>query len=126
MTNAVLKKSQRRAVRGIKHEEDHEMYVSRLTFLTLPGKTGELEHELKTLRDIVKEAGGENTRILRTHFASPDAPNVVFTQDAADLKVLEEQIHKVTAEATFQQWSKKVSPLLRQSPNREVYMVVDD
>ena len=32
------------------------MYVSRLTFLTVPGKTGELEDELKTLRDIVKQA----------------------------------------------------------------------
>ena len=101
------------------------MYVSRLTFLTLPGKTAELENELKTLREIVKEAGGENTRILRTHFASPDAPNVVFAQDASDLKILEEQIRKVTAQPSFQQWSKKVSPLLRQSPNREVYMVVD-
>jgi hypothetical protein len=101
------------------------MYVSRLTFLTLPGKTGELEHELKTLREIVKGAGGENTRILRTHFASPEAPNVVFTQDASDLEILEEQIRKVTSEPEFQQWSKKVSPLLRQSPNREVYMVVD-
>jgi hypothetical protein len=101
------------------------MYVSRLTFLTLPGKTGELELELKTLREIVKRAGGENTRILRTHFASLDAPNVVFTQDAADLKTLEEQIHIVTADPRFQEWSKKVSPLLRQSPNREVYVVVD-
>jgi hypothetical protein len=106
-------------------KEDQKMYVSRLTFLTLPGKTAELENELKTLREIVKKAGGENTRILRTHFASPDAPNVVFAQDASDLKILEEQIHRVTAEPSFQQWSKKVSPLLRQSPNREVYMVVD-
>lgn len=101
------------------------MYVSRLTFLTLPGKTGELETELRTLREIVNRTGGANTRILRTHFASPDAPNVVFTQDAADLKTLEEQINKVTADPSFQQWSKKVSPLLRQSPNREVYVVID-
>lgn len=101
------------------------MYVSRLTFLTLPGKTGELESELKTLREIVKGSGGENTRILRTHFASPDAPNVIFTQDASDLKTLEEQIRKVTAEPNFQQWSKKVSRLLRQSPNTEVYLVVE-
>jgi hypothetical protein len=101
------------------------MYLSRLTFLTLPGKTGELEHELKTLQEIVKKSGGENTRILRTHFASADAPNVVFTQDAPDLKTLEEEIRKVTAEPSFQEWSKKISPLLRQSPNREIYVVVD-
>ena len=101
------------------------MYVLRLNFLTVPGKTGELEDELRTLRDIVKQAGGENTRILRTHFASPDAPNVVFKQDAPELKILEEQIRKVTAEPSFQEWSKKVSPLLRQSPNREIYKVID-
>jgi hypothetical protein len=94
-------------------------------FSTLPGKTGELEKELGTLRDMVTEAGGENTRILHTHFASPEAPNVVFVQDASDLEILEEQIRKVTAEPRFQQWSQKVSPLLRQSPNREVYFVVE-
>ena len=101
------------------------MYVSRLMFSTLPGKTGELEKELRTLRDMVTEAGGENARILHTHFASPDAPNVVFAQDASELETLEEQSRKVTAEPRFQQWSQKVSPLLRQSPNREVYFVVE-
>jgi hypothetical protein len=101
------------------------MYVSHLMFSTLPGKTGELEKELGTLRDLVTEAGGENARILHTHFASPEAPNVVFTQDASNLVILEEQIRKVTAEPRFQQWSQKVSPLLRQSPNREIYFVVD-
>ncbi|MEX0804562.1 MAG: hypothetical protein WD688_14795 [Candidatus Binatia bacterium] len=101
------------------------MYVSRLMFLTLPGKTGELEKELKTLREIVTKAGGEHARILHTRFASPDAPNVIFTQEALDLENLEDQIRKVTSEPSFQQWSKKVSPLLRQSPNREIYMVVD-
>jgi hypothetical protein len=101
------------------------MYVSHLMFSTLPGKTGELEKELGTLRDMVTEAGGENTRILHTHFASPEAPNVVFAQDASDLEILEEQIRKVTAEPRFQQWSQKVSPLLRQSPNREIYFVVE-
>jgi hypothetical protein len=35
------------------------MFVSRLTFLTLPGKTAELEQELKTLREIVKGGGRE-------------------------------------------------------------------
>jgi L-rhamnose mutarotase len=49
----------------------------------------------------------------------------VFKQDAPELKTLEEQIRKVTAEPSFQEWSKKVSPLLRQSPNREIYKVID-
>lgn len=102
------------------------MYTSSLRFHTLPGKTGELERELKALLDLVRNAGGQNTRILHTHFASPDAPNVMFVQDAPDLETLEKQIQKVTADAAFQQWTKKVSPLLRQSPNREIYVVVAD
>jgi hypothetical protein len=74
---------------------------------------------------MVAEAGGKNARILHTHFASPEAPDVVFAQDASDLDTLETQIREVTAQPRFQQWSKEVSPLLRQSPHREVYAVVD-
>jgi hypothetical protein len=95
-------------------------------FHTLPGKTGELETELQSLLQLVQSAGGQNARILHTHFASPEAPNVVFVQDAPDLATLEKQIHRVTEDAAFQQWTKKVSPLLRQSPNREIYLVVAD
>jgi len=100
------------------------MYTSSLMFHTVPGKTGELEKELQALLKLVQDAGGENARILHTHFASPDAPNVVFVQDAADLATLEKQIERITADSGFQQWSKKVSPLLRQSPNREIHLVV--
>lgn len=92
---------------------------------TLPGKTGELEKELKSLLKLVENARGENARILHTHFASPEAPKVVFVQDAPDLEDLEKQIQKVTSNDAFQQWTKRVSPLLRQSPNREIYLVVD-
>lgn len=102
------------------------MYASSLMFHTIPGKTGELESKLLTLRKLVQKAGGENTRILHTHFASPEAPNVVFVQDAPDLATLEEQIRQVTADAGFQDWTKKVSPLLRQTPTREIYLVVED
>ena len=102
------------------------MYTSSLRFHTLPGKTGELEQELHALLDLVRQAGGKNARILHTHFASPDAPNVMFMQDAPDLETLEKQIQKVTSEAAFQDWTKKVSPLLRQSPNREIYVVIED
>jgi hypothetical protein len=100
------------------------MYSSSLMFHTLPGKTGELEKELKVLLELVEDVGGENARILHTHFASPDAPNVVFVQDAPDLATLEKQIHKITSDSGFQEWTKKVSPLLRQSPNREIHLVV--
>jgi hypothetical protein len=100
------------------------MYASSLMFHTLPGKTGELEKELRSLVKLVEDAGGENVKILHTHFASPEAPNVVFVQDAPDLETLEKQIHKVTSDASFQQWTKKVSSLLRQTPNREIHLVV--
>ncbi|HEY7713323.1 MAG TPA: hypothetical protein VIE90_02360 [Candidatus Binatia bacterium] len=102
------------------------MYASSLMFHTLPGKTGELEKELQALRKRVKDAGGENIRILHTHFASPEAPNVVFVQDAPDLTTLEQQIRRITEDSGFQQWTKKVSPLLRQSPTREIHLVVED
>jgi len=100
------------------------MYASSLMFHTLPGKTGELENELKALLKLVREVGGENPRILHTHFASPDAADVIFVQDAPDLATLEEQIQRVTANSEFQKWTKKVAPLLRQSPNREIHLVV--
>lgn len=102
------------------------MYSSNLMFHTIPGKTGELESELQALLRLVENAGGQNARILHTHFASPGAPNVVFAQDAPDLATLEKQIHEVTADSRFQQWTRKVSPLLRQSPNREIFLVVDE
>jgi hypothetical protein len=100
------------------------MYASSLMFHTVPGKTGELESELQALLKLVQEAGGKNARILHTHFASPDAANVVFVQDAPDLATLEEQIRRVTSDQKFQEWTKKVAPLLRQSPNREIYLVI--
>ena len=102
------------------------MYTSSLRFHTLPGKTGELEQELSSLLELVRRAGGQNARILHTHFASPEAPNVMFMQDAPDLETLERQIQQVTADTAFQDWTKKVSPLLRQSPNREIYVVIAD
>jgi hypothetical protein len=100
------------------------VYTSSLMFHTVPGKTGQLEGELRHLLKLVQSAGGENARILHTHFASPEAANVIFVQDAPDLATLEEQIHRVTSDEKFQQWTKTVAPLLRQSPNREIYLVV--
>lgn len=101
------------------------MYSSNLMFHTVPGKTAELENQLQALRDLVRQAGGDNPRILHAHFASPEAPDVVFVQDAPDLATLEKQIHQITSNTVFQEWTKKVSPLLRQSPNREIYLVVE-
>jgi hypothetical protein len=75
------------------------MYVSRLLFHTVPGKTREVEQELKKLREMVSAAGGTRARILHTHFASLGAADAAFEQEAANLATLEEQIQKLTGSA---------------------------
>ena len=65
--------------------------LSRFSYCAVPGKSGELEHELKKLRDLVVNAGGVRPKILHTHFASPGAPDIVFEQEAADLPRSEER-----------------------------------
>jgi hypothetical protein len=101
------------------------MYVSRLTFHTHPGKTHEVEQELQILVAMVREAGGGRPQILRNHFASQGAPDIVFEQEAPNLEALETQIAQVTKRQEFQQWSSRMSELLAQSPKREVYLVVE-
>ena len=100
------------------------MYVSRLAFYTVPGKTGEVEQALGRLRELVEGAGGGRPRVLRTHYASLGAPDLVFEQEAADLAALEGQIGRVTEGADFQAWSQEVSTMLAQSPKREVYLLL--
>jgi hypothetical protein len=104
---------------------EHAMYVSRLLFHTIPGKTGEVEKELKKLREMVKKAGGDGPRVLHTHFASLGAADAVFEQQAPDLQTLERQIHQLTSSPDFQSWSQRMSSLLTQSPKREVYIIND-
>jgi quinol monooxygenase YgiN len=101
------------------------MYVSRLTFHTHPGKTHEVEQELQTLVAMVRQAGGGRPHILRNHFASQGAPDIVFEQEAPNLEALENQIAQVTQRKEFQQWSSHMSELLAQSPKREIYLVVE-
>jgi len=99
------------------------MYVSRLTFHTVPGKTGEAEKALRKLQEMVTDAGGARPRILHTHFASLGAPNIVFEQETEDLASFEEQLRKLTGYKAFQSWTRKMSPLLRESPKRELYLL---
>jgi hypothetical protein len=101
------------------------MYVSRLLFHTIPGKTGEVEKELKRLREMVRTAGGDGTRILHTHFASLGAADAIFEQEAPDLQTLEKQIRELTHSPDFQNWSQRMSTLLTQSPKRELYIIND-
>ncbi|MGH7793954.1 MAG: hypothetical protein ACREQ2_03490 [Candidatus Binatia bacterium] len=50
----------------------------------------------------------------------------LLVQDAPDLATLEQQIRRMTADSGFQRWTQKISPLLRQTPNREIHLVVED
>ena len=77
------------------------MYVSRLTFHTLPGKTQEVEEKLITLREWVAEAGGLSPRVMRTHYGSAGAPDLVFEQEVANPDALENQIKRVTDNVRF-------------------------
>ena len=99
------------------------MYVSRLAFATIPGKTREVEEGLEHLRELVVAAGGRRPRILRAHYASLGAPDVVFEQEADDLAALESQIAAVTESADFRSWSERLSALVLHSPKREVYTI---
>ncbi len=99
------------------------MYVSRLTFHTLPGKTQEVEEKLLILLRWVEEAGGLRPRVMRTHYGSLGAPDLVFEQEVPDPGTLEAQIKKVTANKEFQQWAKQMSGLLEQSSKRELYQI---
>lgn len=99
------------------------MYLSRLSFHTVPGKTGEVERGLQRLRDMVAAAGGAKPRILHTHFASLGAPDLVFEQEIPDLATFEAQMKKLTDSQDFQQWTSRVSGVLTQSPKREIYLI---
>ena len=67
------------------------MFLSRLTFHTLPGKTDEVEGKLMTLLKWVEEAGGTSPRVMRTHYGSLGAPDLMFEQEVQDPGTLEQQ-----------------------------------
>jgi hypothetical protein len=100
------------------------MYLSRLTFATLPGHTREVEKKLRQLRDLVSQAGGQHVRVLRSHFASLGAPDLALEQEFPDLATLESEIGTVTGSANFQALSLEISKLLARGPKREVYQIL--
>ena len=99
------------------------MYVSRSTFHTLPGKTQEVEQRLMTLLHWVEQAGGSGPRVMRVHYGSLGAPDLVFEQEVSDPGALELQIKKVVEKQEFQEWAQQVSGLLEQSSKRELYSI---
>ncbi len=99
-------------------------YVSRLTFTAQPGHTHQAEEKLQRLSELVAKAGGVRPRVLRTHFASPGAPDLVFEQEAPDLAALEQEIGAVTASDDFQALSQEITDCLALTPKREVYQIV--
>jgi hypothetical protein len=89
----------------------------------LPGKTQEAEDKLAVLRRWVEEIGGMNPRVMRTHYSSSGAPDLVFEQEVEDPAMLEEQIEKVTSKPQFQQWTQEMSELLETPSKRELYAI---
>jgi hypothetical protein len=70
-----------------------------------------------------KHAGGLSPRVMRTHYGSLGAPDLVFEQEVPDPGTLEIQIKKVTENGDFQVWAKQISELLEQSSKRELYEI---
>jgi hypothetical protein len=100
------------------------MFVSRLAFHTLPGKTQMVEDKLQQLVQWVGQAGGQRARVMRTHYGSPGAPDLIFEQEVENPATLEEQIKNVTGKDAFHRWTEGVAPLLEQSSKRELYEIV--
>jgi hypothetical protein len=99
------------------------MYISRLTFHTLPGKTQEVEVKLVTLGKWVADAGGLSPKVMRTHYGSLGAPDLVFEQEVPEPGTLELQIKTVTENKDFKPWAQQVAKLLEQSSKRELYQI---
>ena len=91
----------------------------------VPGKTQEMEEKLMALREWVAAAGGLRPRVLRTHYGSSGAPDLVFEQEVSDPGALELEIKKVTDNKDFQQWTQEVAKLLERSSKRELYQITD-
>ena len=63
--------------------------------------------------------------MLRTHYGSLGAPDLVFEQEVPNPGELELEIKKVTDNKDFQEWTHEVAKLLEQSSKRELYKIMD-
>ncbi|MFN8534737.1 MAG: hypothetical protein U0556_14465 [Dehalococcoidia bacterium] len=102
------------------------MYISRLSFSTVPGKGREAAEALKVLARLIVETGGAPPRILRTQFASLGEADIQLEQAVDSLGALESQIGMVASHPEFQRWSQEFSPLLNRSPKREIFEVAGE
>lgn len=101
------------------------MYVSRLSFCTVPGKGHEASEQLRTLVELIAQRTGSRPRVLRTHFASLGEADFQLEQEIGSLAELEQGLSSVTANEEFRRWSEGFSTLLLRSPQREVLEIVD-
>jgi len=101
------------------------MYVSRLSFSTIPGKGHQAAGELKKLSGMIQSITGSRPRVLRTHFGSLGEADFELEQEIGSLGELEEGLHKVSANPDFRAWSEGFSALLLRSPQREVLELLD-
>ena len=79
---------------------------------------------LKVAATWVENAGGVNARIMRTHYGSLGAPDLIFEQQVKDPGTLETQIKTVTDNRGFEPWASQVSALLEQSSKRALYEII--
>ena len=100
------------------------MYVSRLSFSTMPGKGHVACDELQKLVRIISSNTGATPRVLRTHFGSLGEADLQIEQDVSTMDELESQLRTVTGNPEFRAWSDGFSKLLQRSPKREILEVV--
>ena len=106
-------------------EEAPGHYVSRLTFATQPGGRTR-PRRAQALRDLVAAAGGRGRRVLRSHFASLGAPDLVLEQEAPDLAGAWRRRSASSPATPGSRPSRGRSPGgSRRHSKREVYQVID-
>ena len=101
------------------------MYVSRLSFSTVPGKGHIASDELHKLASIISSKTGAKPRVLRTHFGSLGEADLQIEQEVPSMAELENQLREVAGNPEFRAWSEGFSKLLLRSPQREIMEVLD-
>ena len=101
------------------------MYVSRLSFSTIPGKGHQAGDELQKLAGMIQNMTGSRPRVLRTHFGSLGEADFELEQEVESLSQLEQGLHTVSANPDFRAWSEGFSAMLLRSPKREILEILN-